>query len=101
MALLACNCGREIPCGSEIEESYSLAACEAIRRYKSGERPMFSTGIDERLTYGYGGLDSNGFWEFPIPYEELSEADKRKVDLIDGRIRPTLLVVEGYRTRER
>ena len=31
-----------------------------------GVRPGCSTGIDDRLTRGYGRLDANGFWEFPL-----------------------------------
>jgi len=29
--------------------------------------PMgISTGTNEKPTYGFGNLDSNGFWEFPL-----------------------------------
>jgi hypothetical protein len=31
-----------------------------------GVRPGCSTGIDDSLTRGYGRLDANGFWEFPL-----------------------------------
>lgn len=43
-----------------------FAEKEAIRRYESGEKLMFSTGICESLTCGYGNLDDNGYWEFPL-----------------------------------
>lgn len=33
-----------------------------------------STGIHEKTTYGYGELDNNGFFEFPI-----TEADLKKM----------------------
>ena len=41
---------------------------EALRRWKAGEKPSFSTGICESLTAGYGELDSCGYWEFQLPY---------------------------------
>ena len=40
---------------------------EAIRRLDAGEKPNYSTGICGALTCGYGKLDKNGYWEFPIP----------------------------------
>jgi hypothetical protein len=39
---------------------------EALRRFQAGERPRHSTGIDDLPTVGYGFLDDNGFWEFPL-----------------------------------
>ena len=39
---------------------------EAKRRYATGEKPMFSTGICGSLTCGYGNIDSTGYWEFPL-----------------------------------
>jgi hypothetical protein len=30
-----------------------------------------STGITEETTYGYGNLDRNGFWEFPLTSTDL------------------------------
>ena len=30
-----------------------------------------STGITEEITYGYGNLDRNGFWEFPLNVSDL------------------------------
>lgn len=35
-------------------------------RYKSGERPTWSTGICGSLTCGYGRLDEYGYWECPL-----------------------------------
>ena len=29
-------------------------------------RCVYSTGIDDSLTRGYGRLDEFGFWEFPL-----------------------------------
>lgn len=39
---------------------------EAIRRSELGDKPTFSTGICGSLTCGYGKLDDNGYWEFPL-----------------------------------
>lgn len=39
---------------------------EAMRRYLSGEKPFYSTGICESLTCGYGKLDEYGYFEFPL-----------------------------------
>lgn len=32
-----------------------------------GFRPGYSTGIHDGLTCGYGELDTNGFWQYPLP----------------------------------
>ena len=39
----------------------------ALERLFAGEHPKFSTGICESTTCGYGTLDSNGYWEHPLP----------------------------------
>ena len=38
----------------------------AILLKKLGFRPYYSTGIHDKETCGYGKLDTNGFWEFPL-----------------------------------
>lgn len=43
---------------------------EAIRRFDSGEKPCYSTGICGSTTCGYGKLDPNGYWEFPLHMDE-------------------------------
>lgn len=58
-----CNC---IECVGEPREP-DEAEAEAIRRYENGEKPCYSTGIDNSLTCGYGALNAEGFWEFPLP----------------------------------
>jgi hypothetical protein len=58
-----CNC---IECVGEQWEPTEEEA-EAIRRLEAGEKPTYSTGICGSLTCGYGKLDENGYWEFPIP----------------------------------
>jgi hypothetical protein len=40
--------------------------CEALVRWERGERPSFSVGVCESLTCGYGKLDHNGYFEFPL-----------------------------------
>ncbi len=45
----------------------SDAECEAILRHLCGEPYKVSTGIHGGLTYGYGRLNDNGFWELPLP----------------------------------
>lgn len=40
---------------------------EAYRRFNAGEKPCFSTFIDEvTITAGYGKLDFSGEWEYPL-----------------------------------
>jgi len=47
---------------------------EALKRWEAGKTPMFSTGICESLTCGYGKLDEYGYWEFPLyPAEKYLE----------------------------
>lgn len=47
---------------------------EALRRWAAGEEPGFSSGVCDSLTCGYGKLDHNGYWEFPLyPAEEYLE----------------------------
>jgi len=59
---------------------------EAIRRYQNGEKLSFSSGIaDDEITYGYGKLDNNGYWEFPLPYVYLKGEDKEIVDISEGK----------------
>lgn len=53
---------------------------EAKRRYDSGEKLNFSTGIDDSITYGYGQLDNYGFWEYQLRYNHLRPEHKELVD---------------------
>jgi hypothetical protein len=32
----------------------------------AGAKPMYSTGLDGEVTGGYGLLDFNGYWEYPL-----------------------------------
>jgi hypothetical protein len=38
-------------------------------RWLSGQDVRSSQGICGSTTYGYGKLDSCGYWEYPLPYE--------------------------------
>jgi hypothetical protein len=44
-----------------------------FEKLANGEIPCFSTGICGSTTVGYGKLDWNGYFEYPLP-----------VDLLDG-----------------
>ena len=55
-------------CGKEMVEELNEKEKHTI-----GQRLLYmcfsygaSTGIHEQMTYGFGDLDGNGFWEFPI-----------------------------------
>jgi len=50
-----------------VEQLCSRKELEAIKRWKAGEKLTWSTGIHDDSTAGYGELDSNGFWEYPLP----------------------------------
>jgi hypothetical protein len=52
------------------------AEMEGIRRFLAGEQLGASTDITETPSYGYGTLDVNGFWEFPVP-PEVAEMNRR------------------------
>lgn len=39
----------------------------AIGMLAAGVKPSWSWGINEKRTAGFGELDSNGFWEIPLP----------------------------------
>lgn len=34
--------------------------------FRLGVKPGYSTGICGSLTSGYGKLDDNGYWEYPL-----------------------------------
>lgn len=38
-----------------------------IIMFLSGRKIGVSTSIADTTTYGYGKLDFNGYWEFPVP----------------------------------
>lgn len=44
------------------------AETRALRLFFRGCKPCFSTGIGGLITAGYGHLDNNGFWQYPLPW---------------------------------
>jgi hypothetical protein len=40
----------------------------AIVMWEEGKKPTYSTDIADNISCGYGKLDWNGFWEFPLPF---------------------------------
>ena len=38
----------------------------AVKRFKHGDKPTFSSGLECELTCGYGKLDEWGYWEYPL-----------------------------------
>lgn len=52
------------------------ATLKAIHKFCDGEQYGVSTSIADTTTYGYGNLDDNGFWEFPLP-AKLAELNRR------------------------
>lgn len=85
-----CDCGRAQRV-AEIEAALRdrAEAIEALRRLIRGQRHGASSDITELASYGYGDLDLNGFWEYP-----LQEADvlafqatiraERKAGVVEG-----------------
>lgn len=64
---------------------YSNKEKIAVSRYRSGEKLNFSTGTHEMVTYGYGKLDFNGFFEYPLPYYELNSEHQKLVNELDNK----------------
>lgn len=65
------------------EVSRLTAELVGIGRFLSGSKPGVSTSIADQVTYGYGKLDANGFWEHPVPerlvqFERAARADERR-----------------------
>lgn len=54
---------------------------EGLRRLCSGEQINLSTSIADTTTYGYGKLDANGFWQYPVD-EEMAEFAHQRRDLL-------------------
>lgn len=40
---------------------------QGIILFLSGRQIGVSTSIADTITYGYGELDFNGYWQFPVP----------------------------------
>src|SRR5687768_5674312 len=70
----------------ELADRKDVAAkFHALQRLVCGERLGVSTGIDERMTYGYGRLDEHGFWEYPLSEQDIEEWHKTKGRLLRRR----------------
>ncbi len=62
----------------EIDRAFAVPfkerAAEANRRFAAGEKPCYSTGIDDSITCGYGYIDQFGFWQYPLVMKEPDHA---------------------------
>lgn len=65
--------------------SQQTNTAEALKRYKNGEKLQFSTGIHDGITWGYGKLDHNGFFEFEVPYSFLNKSDQEFIDEMESK----------------
>lgn len=56
----------------DVPKQYPLKIKKLIAKFLKfiGIKPYFSTGIDEKLTGGYGELDENGYFEYPLDVKE-------------------------------
>lgn len=68
-------CGKEMISDLTIEDQHAIGRRLLYECYPHG----ISTGIDESTTYGYGELDANGFWEFPINEADLKQMKAGKL----------------------
>jgi len=50
----------------------------ALNKFYSGEQPTYSTGVCGSLTCGYGELDFNGYWEYPLDPEYVKAIEERE-----------------------
>lgn len=87
----------------ELAVKLAEATEEGIRRFIAGEPLRVSTGIDGTTTYGYGDLDNNGYWQYPVPdriregarhynarmqsYARRVQAQKREIRRINAGLR--------------
>lgn len=79
---MRCSCVYDAPPDGPI---FPCAHDVATFRYRSGVKLQFSTAITGLLSYGYGGLDVYGFWQYPLEFRELNPSHRRMVMRIDGR----------------
>ena len=74
---------------------------QAIKTFESGTPPNSSVAIDEiTITYGYGKLDHNGFWEFPIPYSYLKENTDLPLDIEEERKNLEIKLIEKFSVKD-
>ena len=43
---------------------------EAYRRFESGEKPSFSHDLSDEITAGYGKLEWDGTWQYPLEVDQ-------------------------------
>lgn len=69
----------------------------AIEMFLDGIPYGVSTGICGKTTYGFGILDSNGYWQYPLP-QKISDllALYYKALSIQKEIRETKDLIEQY-----
>jgi hypothetical protein len=60
---------------------------EGLRRYRAGEQLKFSSDVAGDPTWGYGDLDTLGYWQYPVPYGELRQDHKDLISELIGRSR--------------
>lgn len=52
--------------GGKLLIDLDLSNSTAAKKYLGGVKPSFSHDIFGDLSAGYGYLDSNGFWQYPL-----------------------------------
>jgi hypothetical protein len=68
-------------CGKEMLSDLTIKDQHAIGRkllYMCFAHNI-STSIDDQTRYGYGELDANGFWEFPINENDLKAMKENRL----------------------
>jgi hypothetical protein len=60
---------QELP---EEEDEGQAPEQRAYRRFARGEVVGYSTGICDSITAGYGVLDQNGYWQYPLQVNQLN-----------------------------
>ena len=66
--------GAMVEFNKDLEKKLRTVEAERVGllRLISGEQIGVSTSIADTITYGYGDLDFNGFWEYPVPEDVVS-----------------------------
>jgi hypothetical protein len=55
---------------SDALQPFALRKAKAYERFKKGEKPTYSYGICGATTAGYGELDYNGYWAYPLDVDQ-------------------------------
>jgi hypothetical protein len=51
------------------EINYKISHPIAILKYKLGFKPIWTHNIADELNCGYGEMDWNGFWQYPLYFK--------------------------------